>query len=146
MADFSKIKELDIQDDATAVYSFSALPGNPKITVRPTNRFNKQWISFTLNNPSIHKALKHIEDGSLETAPAGDLDVFIDGLVRYVILDWSDMDEISDEKKPPCDKENKRKFLAALCKSNRGFIFDLILFCANENNFLSLDVEEKAKN
>lgn len=137
MANFSKLKKLELTAAATAVYVFTNIDGAPQVTVKPSTEINKPYYNALLKrirknqraNPTVNIIAENREE---------DRQLF----VQHIIVGWDNMKEITDDT--TFNKENCKDFLDAL----PDYEFDgLREFCSNPANFVeSIDKELAAKN
>lgn len=139
MANFSKLKKLELTSVSTATYRFSNIDGAPQITVKPATEINKPYFNALLKrarrNTKVTVSASLIADSRNE-----DRELY----AQHIISDWANMEQITDDI--TFNLQNCKDFLEAL----PDYEFDSLReFCSNPMNFIegdSIDADKTAKN
>lgn len=139
MANFSKLKKLELTPAATALYTFPNIDGAPQVLVKPATEVNKQYFNALLKR-ARKNARANPTVGMIAENRSEDRELY----ALHIITGWDRMDEITDDD--TFNLQNCKDFLAAL----PDYEFDgLREFCSNPANFIegeSIDKETTAKN
>lgn len=139
MANFSKLKKLELNPTSTIKYIFPNIDGSPYLVVKPATEVNKQYYNALLKR-ARKNARANPTVGVIAENRAEDRELY----AQHIITGWGNMDEITDDT--TFNLQNCKDFLEAL----PDYEFDgLREFCSTPVNFIqgdSIDVETTAKN
>lgn len=141
MAKFSKLRQMDLQETATATMTLYMLDGEPKLTMRPADEVNSKYMQAALKNaPERARVARRtgLTPGMIKANRDRDRENF----AAHVIIGWEGVVD-DDGKAVTFSPETCKEFLDAL----PDWIFDEVReFAQSPNNFVSLPDEEQLGN
>lgn len=144
MSKFGSMKKLKVNGDSRATYVFTDLDGMPSVTCKPATRQNKKYFAAILSNEPVRRLLNSRSINDADVAAA--TDSLAELYAEHIIVDWSNMDRLTGEDGLKATKGNKKDFIVTL-QNDADWVWEAFSAWTQENkNFVSFDVQEKAKN
>lgn len=143
MTNFDHLKQLDIQPDKTAEYTFNMIKGQPTLIVKPATESNRPFFNAMLKKSrkqSKTSLAGAVNDVVVKQNRNEDRQLYS----QYIVVGWSNVQDSAG---------NTVEFSSAVCKewfeALPDNLFDeLRVFCGNFMNFIDAeeDIEDIAKN
>ena len=136
MADFSHLKELDVEASSTAEYTFHQVTVNgktPVLIVSPATEANKPYFNALLKRSA--KTSRQVRSGNINTGLIEEnRDEDRELYPKHVVKSWRDVIDAKG-KDTPFTVSDCTDFLAAL---PNWVLDDLFAFCREPSNFAEL--------
>lgn len=117
---FTKLtKALDVPIEATASYSFYALPGVPALVCRHAGDGTPAYKTASWNVANARRARgipKRLSQEVTEEFALAHAKLVAD----HCVIGWSGMDAVSDTPSPACTPETVLEFLTAIIRADDG--------------------------
>lgn len=110
---------LAIPVEATATYTFYALPGSPTLTCRHAGDGTPAYKNASWHVANARRARgmpKRLSQERTETFALESAKLIAD----HCVISWASMDAISDTPSPACTPESVLEFLTAIIKATDG--------------------------